>query len=75
MDGFLGFAEVAGAIVAAMGLAMGLEWLTLSGLLRLMPMRRDSREAGAYVASGRAGGAGLGKVRAGDLSGLTLFPR
>jgi hypothetical protein len=41
MDGFIRFAEVAGAIIAALGLAMGLEWLTLSGLIRLMPRRNN----------------------------------
>ena len=41
MDGFVGFAEVVGAVIAAMGLAMGLEWLTLSGLMHLMPARRQ----------------------------------
>jgi hypothetical protein len=41
MSDFLGFAEVTGAIIAAMGLAMCLEWLTLNGLLRLMPSRPE----------------------------------
>jgi hypothetical protein len=41
MEGFIRFAEVAGAIIAAFGLAMGLEWLTLSGLIRLMPRRNN----------------------------------
>ena len=41
MDGLMGFAEVVGAVIAAMGLAMGLEWLTLSGLMHLMPARRQ----------------------------------
>jgi len=41
MDGFIGFAEVVGAVIAAMGLAMGLEWLTLSGLMHLMPARQQ----------------------------------
>jgi len=40
MESFIGFAEVAGAIVAALGLALGLEWVGLYGLTRLMP-RRD----------------------------------
>jgi hypothetical protein len=39
MEAFIGFAEVAGTIIAALGLAICLEWLALSGLLRLMPHR------------------------------------
>jgi len=41
MDSFIGFAEVAGAIIAALGLALGLEWVGLYGLTSLMPERRD----------------------------------
>jgi hypothetical protein len=41
MDSFIGFAEVAGAIIAALGLALGLEWVGLYGLTSLMPIRRD----------------------------------
>jgi hypothetical protein len=45
MDSFIGFAEVAGAIIAALGLALGLEWAGLYGLTSLMPVRRrDSRD-------------------------------
>jgi len=40
MDGFIGFAEVTAAILAALGLALGLEYATLNGLIRLMPARR-----------------------------------
>ena len=50
MDNFIGFAEIASAIIAAMGLAMCLEWLTLSGLMRLMPSRRVQKAAGADIA-------------------------
>ncbi|MGD0958048.1 MAG: hypothetical protein ABR953_14645 [Candidatus Acidiferrales bacterium] len=39
MDGFIGFAEVTGAILAALGLALGLEYAALNGLVRLMPAR------------------------------------
>ena len=39
MDDFIAFIEVSGAIAAAMGLAMSLEWLALNGLFRLMPAR------------------------------------
>lgn len=37
MSDFMGFLEVVGAILAGLALAMSLEWLTLNGLLRLMP--------------------------------------
>jgi hypothetical protein len=36
---FLAFVEVVSAVIGAMGLAMGLEWVTLNVLLRLMPSR------------------------------------
>ncbi|HTZ99138.1 MAG TPA: hypothetical protein VMB02_02330 [Candidatus Aquilonibacter sp.] len=39
MDSFIGFAEVTAAILGALGLALGLEWVTLTGLFRLMPAR------------------------------------
>lgn len=43
MDSFLQLATVAGAIVAAVGLALGLEWLGLNTLMHLMPaVRRNS---------------------------------
>jgi hypothetical protein len=45
MNNFIAFAEVAGAIIAALGLALALEWVGLYGLTSLMPVRRDhSRE-------------------------------
>ena len=37
MENTVAFAEIAGAIIGAIGLALGLEWLTLNGLIRLMP--------------------------------------
>jgi hypothetical protein len=43
MDTFLGFAEIAGAIIAALGLALGLEWVGLYGLTSMMPSRREQR--------------------------------
>jgi hypothetical protein len=43
MENTLAFAEVAGAIIGAIGLALGLEWLTLSGLIRLMPRAAHSQ--------------------------------
>jgi hypothetical protein len=39
MDNVIGFAAVAGAIIASMGLAMWLEWYCLRWVLRLMPGR------------------------------------
>jgi hypothetical protein len=46
MDTFVGFAEVAGVIIAALGLALGLEWVGLYGLTSLMPVRRDHTRDG-----------------------------
>jgi hypothetical protein len=40
MGSFVEFAEVAGAIIAALGLALGLEWVGLYGLTSMMPVRR-----------------------------------
>jgi hypothetical protein len=37
MDNFIEFAMFAGAIIASIGLALGLEWLSMTGLFRLMP--------------------------------------
>jgi hypothetical protein len=45
MNGFIAFAEITGAIVASMGLALALEWFGLNGLMRLLPAaRRDSAQ-------------------------------
>jgi hypothetical protein len=41
MIGFIAFAEITGAVLAAFALAVGLEWIGLRGLIRLMPVRRD----------------------------------
>jgi hypothetical protein len=38
MNNLIQFVEIAGAIITALGLAMAMEWLALSGLLRLMPL-------------------------------------
>jgi hypothetical protein len=43
MENTVAFAEIAGAIIGAIGLALGLEWLTLSGLIRLMPRTAHSQ--------------------------------
>ncbi|MFY9689728.1 MAG: hypothetical protein WA369_02470 [Candidatus Acidiferrales bacterium] len=43
MESLIEFAEVTGAVIGALGLALGLEWATLNGLFRLMPgrMKKD----------------------------------
>jgi hypothetical protein len=46
MDSFIGFAEVTGAILAALALALGLEWVGLFGLTSLMPARRSHQRDG-----------------------------
>jgi len=46
MNGFIGFAEIAGAIIAALGLALGLEWVGLYGLTRILPGRRQGPQNG-----------------------------
>jgi hypothetical protein len=43
MENFIGFAEVAGAMIAALGLALGLEWVGLYGLTSMMPARPVER--------------------------------
>ena len=40
MNGFMEFSEIVGAILAALALALGLEWVGLYGLTSLMPVRR-----------------------------------
>jgi hypothetical protein len=37
MQEFIGFTGIASAILASVGLALALEWLSLRGLMRLMP--------------------------------------
>jgi hypothetical protein len=47
MENFIGFVEIAGVMIAALGLALGLEWVGLYGLTSMMPARpigrRDSQ--------------------------------
>jgi len=43
MENFIGFAEIAGTIIAALGLALGLEWVGLYGLTSMMPARQSER--------------------------------
>jgi hypothetical protein len=40
---FAAFAEISGAIIAAVGLALALEWFGVNGLLRLMPAPTHAR--------------------------------
>lgn len=42
MSGFISFAEVTGAILASLGVALALEWYGLNGLMRLLPAARSS---------------------------------
>jgi hypothetical protein len=49
MDNFIGFAEIAGVFIAALGLALGLEWVGLYGLTSLMPARQTERKDGRHV--------------------------
>jgi hypothetical protein len=51
MSNFIGFAGVASAIIASMGLAMWLEWLCLSWLMRVMPGRAGIPSASAAAGS------------------------
>jgi len=46
MDSFIAFAEVAGVIIAALGLALGLEWIGLYGLTSMVGNRRDHSQQG-----------------------------
>jgi len=43
MASFIEFAEIAGAVIAAFGLAVGLEWVGLYGLTSMMPGHRTER--------------------------------
>lgn len=49
MNTLFGFVEVVAAILGAMALAMGLEWLTLNGLTRAMPPPLAPRKDGGEV--------------------------
>ena len=41
MGSTIGFAEIAGAIIGAIGLALALEYVALNTLMRLMPRNQD----------------------------------
>ena len=47
MNGFLEYAAFASAVIASIGLALGLEWIGLNGLFRLMPGRHGHGQPGA----------------------------
>jgi hypothetical protein len=74
MDSFIAFAEVVGAIIAAMGLAMGLEWLTLNGLLHLMPGQQTSHPSTTRQDESSAASRLTSEGAPRDFSALTLFP-
>jgi len=74
MDSFIAFAEVVGAIIAAMGLAMWLEWLTLNGLLHLMPGQRTPHSSTTRQDESRVASRVTSKDAPRDFSALTLFP-
>ena len=44
MGNFIAFVEVAGAIIAAFGLALALEWIGLYGLTSMMLIRRANEQ-------------------------------
>ena len=46
MENFIAFAEITSAIIAAIGLALGLEWLSLNWLMRMMPQRHGRGPGG-----------------------------
>lgn len=60
MSDFISFIEVTGAVLASLGLAMSLEWLTLNGLLRLMPSlhKGEAQRTSAREVRGRFTGTG-----------------
>jgi hypothetical protein len=46
MNGFIAFAEVTGAILASLGIALAIEWFGLNGLMRLLPAARHGSTPG-----------------------------
>jgi hypothetical protein len=46
MENFITFAEISSAIIAAIGLALGLEWLSLHWFMRMMPQRHGRGSMG-----------------------------
>jgi len=56
MDTLVGYAEIVGAVIAAFGLAVGLEWVGLYGLTSLMSDRHSDRNSGDKSALQVSGG-------------------
>jgi hypothetical protein len=52
MDFVIDFVGVAGAIVASMGLALWIEWVSLRELMRLMP-GRPGNSGGTQIQQGK----------------------
>jgi hypothetical protein len=46
MENFITFAEITSAIIAAIGLALGLEWLSLHWFMRVMLQRHGRGSVG-----------------------------
>ena len=67
MSDFLDFAVVTGAVITGLALAMTLEWLTLNGLLRLMPSRHEPTHSSRTLSQPPAAKAVFSTVH--------LFPR
>ena len=65
MNDAIGFAEVAGAIVAAMGLSMLLEWVALRGVLRLMPPEKGGSASALDLEAPKTGSKKLPTVPGG----------
>ncbi|MGA9594326.1 MAG: hypothetical protein WBS18_14595 [Candidatus Acidiferrales bacterium] len=54
MQEFIGFTGIASAILASVGLALALEWLSLRGLMRLMPATAPGHAISGSPSAGRA---------------------
>jgi hypothetical protein len=61
MENTIGFAAVAGAIFVSFAVALGLEWLSLVLLMRLMPARPAPQTVAQRVAATRRGSRELGE--------------
>lgn len=48
MNGFLEYAAIAAAVIASIGLALGLEWIALNGMFHVMPGRAAQRVTGEH---------------------------
>ncbi len=46
MENFITYAEITSAIIAGIGLALGLEWLSLHWFMRVMPQRHGRGSVG-----------------------------